>query len=151
MKSIFDSAVKQECQERLDLLNSDSQKQWGKMDVGQMCAHCADVIDTYTGKQEIAKPPFMMKLMRGMIKKIVFGPKPYKKNNPTSPQFKQTTPKEFGKEKAHLITALSELTDPARREEHVARKHPLFGTLTEAEVGWSMYKHLDHHLTQFGV
>ena len=36
-------------------------------------------------------------------------------------------------------------------EEGTSRKHPLFGAMSVEEKGWSMYKHLDHHLSQFGV
>jgi hypothetical protein len=29
--------------------------------------------------------------------------------------------------------------------------HSFFGPMTAEEKGWSMYKHHDHHLQQFGV
>lgn len=32
-----------------------------------------------------------------------------------------------------------------------ALNHPFFGDMTVDEVGRAMYKHLDHHLGQFGV
>ena len=30
-------------------------------------------------------------------------------------------------------------------------QHKIMGRLTAEEVGWVTYKHLDHHLRQFGV
>ena len=37
------------------------------------------------------------------------------------------------------------------KEKSESAEHPLFGKMTIDEKGWGMYKHLDPHLTQFGV
>lgn len=40
VKDLFDPAVKQEILDRINKLTPQSQRQWGKMDVAQMLAHC---------------------------------------------------------------------------------------------------------------
>lgn len=151
MKSIFNHSEQEELKSRLDLLKSDADKEWGKMTAAQMCAHCSSVLDVNAGREEEAKPSFMIKLMKPMIKKIVFGEKPYKKNNPTSPQFVIKDSKDFETEKNKLVQCFEFYTNPANKENIVSHPSKLFGQVSEAEKGWAMYKHLDHHLQQFGV
>ena len=39
----------------------------------------------------------------------------------------------------------------ARGPEKLAKEHPFFGPLTSAEWDRLQWKHLDHHLRQFGA
>ena len=87
-------------------------------------------------------------MLKGMIRKMVVGPKPYPKNTRTHPQYLQTEPRDFDTEKARLLAALNAFVEA---ENSPARPHSLFGVQTHDEKGWAGYKHLDHHLTQFGV
>ena len=41
MKSLFDAALITNLKQRIESLQADSQRQWGKMSVDQMIAHCA--------------------------------------------------------------------------------------------------------------
>ncbi len=151
MKSLFDQQVHNEVLERINQLRSDSSRQWGKMSVGQMCAHCAAVLDTYSGTTAMPKPNIIVRLMAPMIKKMVIGPKPYPKNTATMPSWKQKEETSLEEGRARLLESLETFTDPPRKAKILAWKHPLFGQLTQEEHGWAMYKHLDHHLSQFGV
>jgi len=93
----------------------------------------------------------LVKLFKGQIRKMVVGPKPYKKETPTHPQYRMAaTSKEFDTEKEHLLNALEQFFSEDQERSN-RRKHPLFGLMTREEKGWSMFKHLDHHLSQFGV
>ena len=132
--------------ERINKLTPDTKPQWGKMDVAQMMAHCAEILDVSNGKP-LQNTPWVARLFKGYIKKMVIGPKPYPKNTKTHPQYLQTTPKDFEDEKRHLLKALDKL----KEMEGQAIEHTLFGVLNKEEKGWAMYKHLDHHLVQFGV
>ena len=145
-KSLYDPQVFDETLKRIDKLSADTKPQWGKMDAGQMLAHCAETIDVANGKPLVGTP-FMVKLFKGYIKKMVVGPKPYSKNLKTHPQYRQTTPKDFDKEKQHLINAINKMRE--LKDENI--EHGFFGVLTEEEKGWGMYKHLNHHLQQFSV
>ena len=78
---------------------------------------------------------------------MVLADKPYPKNSPTHPQYVKSGPEEFAAQKARLLAGLEAMRAAGPRE----RRHPIFGTLTAEQSGWATWKHLDHHLTQFGA
>src|SRR5580692_4607087 len=50
MKSLFEPAVVGEIRNRMAHLRPDSERQWGKMNVAQMLAHCSAAIEMAEGK-----------------------------------------------------------------------------------------------------
>ncbi len=151
MKSLFQPEVYQDSLNRMKQLNAQSTPQWGKMTVGQMLTHVAKTLDISSGRQEEKKPSFIVRLMRPMIKKMVYGPKPFPKNSPTSPQFKIKQSVAFEDGLNQLNESLSHFVNPKHRDEIVSLPSKVFGPLTEDEKGFAMWKHLDHHFRQFGV
>lgn len=149
IKQLFDPKVYQELIDRINKLTPDSQPLWGKMNVAQMLAHCAEIQKVINGK-ELKNTPWYVKLFSGMIKKSVVGTPPYKKNLPTHPQYIIASEEEFEASKNDLLTAM-EKTITMTKEEHATTKHALFGKMTNDEKGIASYKHNDHHLSQFGV
>ena len=150
MKNIFKAEVTQEVIDRVNNLTPESQPIWGKMTVSQMLAHCSVTYEmVYDGTHE--KPKGMMKLiLKLFVKGMVTGEKPYKKNLRTAPQFLMTSDKDFELEKARLIAYLKKTQELG--ESHFDNKESLsFGRLSIKEWNNMFYKHLDHHLTQFGV
>ena len=115
-----------------------------------MLTHCRKALSMSLGLEPYKKPGFMIRLFAPMIKKTVLGPNPYKQNLPTNPDFIVADAREFKTEKEALLKAMNCFfsVDPKKINE---LKHPIFGKLTVSEWDWAMYKHLDHHLTQFGV
>jgi hypothetical protein len=148
-KSLYSSDVYQDCLNRIGQLTPGSKPQWGTMTAAQMLSHCAEIQEVSNGK-ELRGTPVVVKLFKGMIRNMVVGDKPFPKNTKTHPQYRQTSDRDFEAEKIRLIEALDEFVNVD--EAHaVGLKHPLFGSLTAEEKGWAMYKHLDHHLRQFGL
>jgi len=135
---------------RIDQLTVDSERQWGKMDVAQMLAHCNVAYDS-TFADDPPQPNFLMKAMLKMfVKPTVVGDKPYKKNSRTAPEFIIADERDFEKEKAKLIGYLKQCAELGSA--HFENKEsPAFGVLSSAEWNNLFYKHLDHHLNQFGV
>ncbi len=139
----------QEILRRIEKLGSESQPEWGSMSAAQMLAHCAEIQEVFNGK-ELKNTPLLAKVFKGVIRNMVVNEKPYPKNTRTHPQYKQTTERDFASEKKRLLEALDRFV--SMTEEEVGQiRHPLFGTMSTREKGWSTYKHLDHHLNQFGV
>jgi hypothetical protein len=140
----------QECLERIDRLRPDSVAQWGTMSAAQMLSHCAEVQDVSNGSRELRGTPFLVKLFKGVIRRMVLSDKPYPKSTGTHPQYVQRLDKDFEAEKQRLLSGLEvyRQLDPSAAERIV---HPLFGKLSFEEKGFLTYKHLDHHLKQFGV
>lgn len=136
-----------ECLDRIGQLTEDASPQWGSMSAAQMLSHCADILEVTNGA-DLKGTPFIARLLKGMIRNMVVNEKPYPRNTRTHPQYLQSEDRDFEAEKSRL---LSELEAFRSGEGSTGKPHPLFGSMSKAEKGWSSYKHLDHHLTQFGV
>ena len=145
-KNLYNDADYEEILGRIDRLSPESKAEWGEMTVGQMLAHCAEVAEVAGGK-ELRNTPFYIKAIGGLIKKTILSDKPYPKSTKTHPQYIKTDPHEFAAEKTRLLACLEHL----RAQGPITVKHPLVGEMTGEERGWAQYKHLDHHLTQFGA
>lgn len=147
MKSFFEDGVYDEITSRIQNLNNDTQPQWGKMGVGQMLHHCQLPLNIILQKEDYnLKPNWLINLL---FKKTMYSDKLWRKNLPTAPGFKITDPREFEAEKTVILGLLEELNAQRNKEEW--QDHPAFGKLTKAQWGKMQYKHLDHHLRQFGV
>ena len=147
-KSLAVPEVNHQCQTRIEALAADTVPLWGEMTAAQMFAHCAEIFEVAAGK-ELRGTPWFVKLMKSFVRKMVVGPKPYPKSTRTHPQYLQVDEKEFGAEKVRLLGAMDAFVEMCAGQ--AVLQHSLFGEMTVDEAGWAMYKHLDHHLTQFGV
>ena len=149
MKNLFDVGVYTEVIMRLNKLEPTSPRQWGKMDVAQMLAHCNAAFKVPLSEKKLPRM-LLGVLLSWMIKSKMYDDKPWKKNLPTSPDFVMKDPKNFEEEKKQLL----ELVERFYQAGHGGISkypHPFFGNFTPTQWGQSMYKHLDHHLQQFGV
>ncbi|SEA03120.1 Protein of unknown function [Flavobacterium gillisiae] len=150
MKYIFDLAETTKIINRINQLSPTTKNLWGKMNVSQMLAHCTVTYEmVYTDKYP--KPnSFKRFLLKTFVKKAVVSDKPYPKNGRTAPQFLITSTREFEEEKKKLIEYLKKTQTLG--ESHFDNKEShSFGKLTAQEWNNLFYKHIDHHLTQFGV
>lgn len=150
LPNIFDKQVADRVIERIDKLTPDTPARWGKMNAAQMLAHCNVTYEmVYDNKH--AKPNFFLALMlKAFVKKAVVNEAPYKPSTKTAPAFVIKDTREFEKEKKRLVDYINRTQKLG--DKHFDQKPSLsFGPLSS--TGWSnmFYKHLDHHLTQFGV
>ncbi len=149
MKSLFDKETYEEISKRLNAITPSSQRQWGKMDVAQMLAHCKVAFLVPLSEHKMKRSVLGL-LVGWMIKKKLYNDEPWKKNLPTAPEFRMAGHKEFEKEKAGLAGLID--TFYTRGKGNVGKfPHPMFGSYTQDQWGQAMYKHLDHHFRQFGV
>lgn len=146
VKNLFDTSVKIEIISRINELTPQSPAQWGKMNVAQMLAHCQMQLGAATGKHKL-KSNFLLRLLGPFFKIKLFNEEPFKRNLPTDKSFIIANPQEFEKEKQNLITMIYSFSATSMSGE----KHPFFGKLTNEEWSKGTWKHLDHHLIQFGV
>jgi len=118
MKNVFDQNDVSHIIQRINQLQPDTERQWGKMTPAQMLAHC-NVTYEMVYENIHPKPGIMTRwLLKMFVKKTVVGDTPTQK---------------FGS---------------ARFE---GKESHSFGKLTSKEWNNMFYKHLNHHLTQFGV
>lgn len=150
VKSVFKPADVVELIYRINKLTSESRPLWGTMNVAQMLAHVNvsyEMVFTDKHPQPNVFTRFILKLM---AKKMVVGPKPYPHNSPTGPAFKITDDRDFEIEKTRLLSHLNQTMQLGEAHFHNKASHS-FGKLTADEWNVMFYKHLDHHLSQFGV
>ncbi len=149
MKSLFDPASLSSTVKRIEKLTPETQPLWGKMNVSQMMEHCARALDYSTGK---TKPRRLLIgiLFGSFIKKKYYNDISWDKNLPTAPNFKMTDTPEFNVTKKRLLDLVKEFGEGGEAK---CTRHPnaFFGQFEPAQHGQGQYKHLDHHLTQFGV
>lgn len=150
MKSVFDRNSVDEILKRIDSLNADTKAQWGKMSVSQMLAHCCVTYEMIYDNIH-PKPNALMKfILKQFVKAKVVGEGPYPKNSPTAPQFIIKSDKDFSTEKARLKEYIERTLKMGSAAFENKESHS-FGKLSISEWNNMMYKHLDHHLSQFGV
>ena len=147
--NVFDPTVTATLKNRVQALTPSTQPEWGKMNVAQMLAHCNVA---YAQTWDLSGQPgwFAKKMLTWFVKPQVVGPKPYPKNGRTAPAYLITDERDFAKEQAELLANL----DRVQREGEAGfdgRESHSFGPLTKEEWSVLFYKHLDHHLRQFGV
>ncbi|MGC4233716.1 MAG: DUF1569 domain-containing protein [Niabella sp.] len=151
IKNIFTEEVANEVIHRINQLKPTDKPHWGKMSVDQMLAHC-NVTYAFTYEPEQFKRPSAFKkfLLKTFIKGFVTGEKSYPKNGRTAPEFIITEQKDFEKEKTKLIDNIQK-TQRLGFQHFDGKDNFSFGKMTGKEWNALFYKHLDHHLTQFGV
>ena len=150
LPNIFTQQVVDGVIERINKLTPASQPQWGKMSVDQMLAHCCVSYEmVYENKHP--KPNALLKtVLKLLVKNTVVGEAPYKRNSRTAPAFLITTEKDFNTEKNRLIDYIRKTQQLGEKEFDNKASHS-FGRLSITEWNNMFYKHLDHHLSQFGV
>ncbi len=147
MKSFFDETTYQDLRKRLDSIPATATPLWGKMNAAQMFKHCQYPIQTALGKEKIQmKGNFIIRLL---FKKMLYSPKPFKKNTPTPKRLQIVDRYDFESEKEKLDQWMQELWYDRNNENR--RKHPVFGHFTKEQWGIMQWKHLDHHFKQFGA
>lgn len=150
MKSVFNQSDVNEIIARIDKLQASSQALWGKMGVAQMLAHCN--VSYEMAYENIHPKPgaFQKFIMKTFVKNIVVKDKPYKRSSQTAPAFIIQDDRNFENEKKRLIDYVNKTLQLG--ESHFQNKEShSFGRLNSNEWNTMFYKHLDHHLSQFGV
>lgn len=149
MKSIFNETDYRELVKRIEAVQPGNPRQWGKMDVAQMLAHCCLTMRVAIGETKI-KRRFIGRILGPLFKKSFLSETPFKPDNPTAPEFVMTDKQEFEKEKTQLLALVKKFHEGG---EAGATKHPhgFFGKMTPKQWGETQWKHLDHHLRQFGA
>lgn len=147
MKSIFDEATYKEVVERFNQLSPESVGLWGKMSVGQMLWHCNIFIKAAIKNKKHDKRA--NPIISWFFKKSMYNDRPWRKSLPTLPMARAIEEKDFEAERKELQELVKELYNLRERNDWNA--HPLFGDFSPEQWGKLEYKHLDHHLRQFGV
>ena len=149
MKNLFEREAVDEVISRIDTLQPATRRQWGKMDVAQMMAHCSAALDMASG-QLILPRLFIARLIGPFVRPIYTNEKPFSRGSPTDPKLVVSDQREFLREQEQLKVKVRQFYEGG--EGNCTRHpHPFFGALPPQDWSRGMYKHLDHHLRQFGA
>jgi len=152
MKTVFDKTVRNELLNRVQQLHGNSKAQWGKMDVVQMARHCNKWNSWVLGKgnyrNHVYKQDLLGKIFGQMaLRSNTKNEKPMGKNMPAGAFVIKQTGGNLETEKAQWAQLVGEYAHYAN-DRFV---HDFFGKMSKEQIGIFAYKHLDHHLRQFGA
>ncbi len=150
MRDVFDPEVARDVTTRIRALTPETRPEWGKMNVGQMLAHCCVPYEMALEDKHPRAGPVARFFLKTFVKPGVVGEKPYRKNLPTAPAFRIVDQRDFERERDRLIGYV-ERTAELGGDHFDGLESPSFGPMTRQEWNNLFYKHIDHHLTQFGV
>jgi Protein of unknown function (DUF1569) len=135
---------------RIHQLRPDSVRHWGKMTAGQMVVHCTDQLRVSRGEKAVSSmrlPGFIKPLVKWLVVSRLKAFKPGMRTlEELDAEAGMTPPTTFEADRGLLLGLLE-------RDKYGLQgvAHPVFGHLTAQEFGEVTWKHLDHHLRQFGV
>lgn len=149
MKTIFAEADRTALLARLHAVRPDSPRQWGKMSPAQMLSHCAQALETGTGDRPM-KQKLIGKILMPFFRSRILGERPFQRSSPTDPTFVAPDTCDFDVQRTRLLGLIDRFVaaGPAAAGKYT---HAFFGKMTGEEWGELTYKHLDHHLQQFGL
>lgn len=147
MKTLYDPAVQAELNQRLRKLTRESRPQWGKMNAAQMLAHCTAGMQVPVGDLKMKWSP--LGLIGWMFKGMIYSEEPFKKDSPTAPEFRMADEREFDLELKRYSDTFGKLGRGPSSV--VCFRSSFFGKMSAEDWGYLMYKHVNHHFTQFGI
>ncbi len=148
MRNIYNPSDHTDTIERLNRLTSDAERRWGTMSVEEMLWHSRSQLELALGvipSSSKAKGLIATPLGRWLSLYTV----PWPKGVITAPQMnvKKVNPQVQSFETEHKLL-LERLEQVVASEQ--LQPHPLFGNISQKDWGRLIWKHLDHHLRQFG-
>jgi hypothetical protein len=150
MKTLWQPESVEELKQRMSRLRPDTAPLWGKMNPAQAMAHCSIGMELACGDR---RPPrmFIGRLIGRAIKSKAFQEsEPMRRNSPTIPGFQVSDRRDLAAECDKLCRMIDRFA-AAGPTGCTTHPHSFFGSLTPDEWSMWMYKHIDHHLQQFGV
>ncbi|MEP7321707.1 MAG: DUF1569 domain-containing protein [Saprospiraceae bacterium] len=148
MKNILNEVDYLEIKGRIQGLPETSTRRWGKMDIQEMLVHCTRQLKLAMG--EMPSDQQGPSILRSKLGKwFLFSNVPWPKGAVTPVEMNThiTTYSltDFETEKKELLKYLELVKNYT-----AFKTHPFFGDLNRKEWARLVYKHLDHHLKQFG-
>ncbi len=150
MPTMFNEADRAGILARLDRLTPQTARLWGSLTPAGMVFHLNAQLQNVLGelKVEPRKTPGIMKT--GFFHWLIMdSPMPWPKSAPTASEYLSDAPGELDANLAQLRSRLDRVA--ANGEARAATLHPAFGPLSGKQMGKLMWKHFNHHLTQFGL
>src|SRR3954452_14794776 len=147
MISIWQDDARRDLSDRVGALVWDRRASWGKFTAPKMVCHLADSLRMAMG--ELTVKPKRLPIRYPPLKQLIIYVAPFPKGAPTAPELLTREPRDWTSDVADLQALLDRAaatSTPDRWPEH-----PAFGSLSKRAWGVLIYRHMDHHLRQFGA
>ena len=146
MRTLLSNADRSIIVQRLRRVRPDARPAWGSLDAPRMLCHIADQMRVAVG--DIPTRPVHSFVSRTLVKFLVVntGVQPPRGRIKTAPEMLTSRPTAWDADLAACVD-LAERVGLGT----ASAVHPAFGPLTPQEWGRLCWKHLDHHLVQFGA
>ncbi|NQW03661.1 MAG: DUF1569 domain-containing protein [Acidobacteria bacterium] len=146
MPTLWNDAERQALVTRLRQVTPDAQPGWGSLTARGVLAHLHDAARMALGELDVAskKLPIRFPPLKQLIIYVV----PFPKGAPTAPELIARQADDWTAEMAATEQAIDRLV--AKGASFRWPNHPAFGSLTHNAWGVLIYRHMDHHLKQFG-
>jgi hypothetical protein len=148
MNTLWDEPARLKIIDRFHNLSPASRPAWGKLSAGQMIHHCTDGLRMFIGEKKVT--PKSGPLRNPLVRHLVIHWLPWPKGAPTAPEL--IPPPYQGNwqtDLAELEAVINRIA--ARGPSGTFDPHRAFGSLSANDVGALAWRHLDHHLRQFGL
>jgi hypothetical protein len=149
MKSMWDANATLEMRDRLARLTPERTGGWGRMTAPEMVCHLAESLKMAIGELHVA--PKNVPIRYPPLKQLVVYLAPFPKNVPTAPELLARPPREWRADVADLQALVDRFSARGRDARAAWPAHPAFGRLSRRAWGVLVYRHMDHHLRQFGA
>ncbi|MBL7775074.1 MAG: DUF1569 domain-containing protein [Saprospiraceae bacterium] len=151
MKNLLHPADREALIHRLQGLRPDSQRRWGQLDARQLLPHLTDPLLVALGDRTAQPMPSV--LSKRPLSTFMVWLAPWPKGAPTAAEFipgkKGTPPLDFDRDRQALLLAIHRFAQQSENQSF--HPSPVFGRLSNRAWGRLMWRHINHHLRQFGL
>jgi hypothetical protein len=150
MKTLFNKEVNDGIITRIEKVNPSLKAKWGKMNAAKMLAHLRLSFEANFGEIVLNRDLVLSTVLRPLAKRILLGNRPFWKNMPTDKKLIPKDPVDFFEEQQKVIEMIKKYITVGP---DIISKNPhnILGKITPEQSAFISYKHVDHHLRQFGI
>ena len=147
MKQLWEDSAREEVLARIRKLNADRAPLWGKLTASRMLAHISDQIRMGLGDVPARRGSGPLSVWPVNYLMIHVVPWPHGSKGPV--EAFTTKPATWDTDIEQLLALIGRFCD--KQQQKTWPEHPMFGRLSGKDWAALSYKHLTHHLRQFGV
>ena len=144
---LHDSEPRAGLRARVQMLCPESPRQWGSLSVDQMLRHVNTSLQLALG--ELSAQPQGNLLTRSVVRWLVFYAPWPKGGTPTLQEMIIRERYDFSAEREHLLELMERVASKPLAEPWP--EHAAFGPMSGWEWSRLQFRHIDHHLRQFGA
>lgn len=147
MKTLFDEGLRNAMLARIQSVTPEAKPKWGKMNAEKMLCHLVHSMRMGVGELDVK--PRKLPIRYTPLRQLIIYVLPFPKGAPTVPELMPSNPLALEESKRELTRLFRDFGARIRQKEWP--DHPAFGAIGRRGWGVLSWRHLDHHLRQFGV